>query len=492
MPPGTGLKSVLARDRFDKEAALNLSSHSRGASGRLRGSAARHNGARAFLRRLMLLPSRLKLRRASQTVRSLASSRPYLVWMSIGATACLGVWLLVIGFQLVLTPFCGNSREMLCALSAKRGGRSLPELMSEGELAADGGESMLKAVGRDVNAPDVGSGWQLAHATPPAASRTEARIAYFIQVGADSVALLPRLFRRLHHPDNVYVVHIDAKVGASDHESAQSLVHESGAYRKNIHFLPSEMITYKGVSMVVNTIAGMTLARRVDPDWDYFVNLSGADYPLLTPTDQRRLLARPGVAPGRLNFMSFFPKHEWAPYAFRVKYQYWDPAVVGYENPKSRVRRMKSMRLNPLEHLRLYTFVKAEAWMILSRQFCDFIVRSDFAKKMLLNHAHVLSAPEHYFADVLYNHPTWKKTLVPDAFRKVCVILLTCFPRKRFSKKLHANILLLPYVLLHSSIRSLSWRSWERLFGTTRNTEAASTLTFWISLRILPLSFGCT
>jgi hypothetical protein len=57
--------------------------------------------------------------------------------------------------------------------------------------------------------------------------------------------------------------------------------------------------------------------------------------------------------------------------------------------------------------------------MILSRPFCDFLVRSAFAKRMLLNHVHVLSAPEHYFANILYNHPTWRKTLVPDAFRKV-------------------------------------------------------------------------
>lgn len=232
--------------------------------------------------------------------------------------------------------------------------------------------------------------------------------------------MLPRLFSRLHHPDNVYVVHLDGKIDEEVRRRVVEEVQGDVGYRRNMHFLESEMVTYKGVSMVLNTMAGMALAMRKDPGWDYFINLSGADYPLVTPEGQRRLLARPGVHSGRLNFFSLFPENEWVPYAnFRVKYQYWDPAVVGAGDADSRLRRMRDYRVNPLEPFRRYQFVKAEAWMILSRPFCDFLVRSDYAKKMLINHAHVLSAPEHFFANVLWNHPMWRRTLVRDAFRKV-------------------------------------------------------------------------
>lgn len=265
----------------------------------------------------------------------------------------------------------------------------------------------------------LGVASRVGHVEYMAPQDDEVRIAYFIQIGADSIPLLPRLFARLHHPDNVYVVHVDSKVPENDQVLVEDLIRQNDAYRQNMHMMPSEMLTYKGISMVLNTIGAMTLAHNVDKKWDYFINLSGADYPLLSARSQRRLLARPRIRNGPLNFMSLFPEKEWQLYSFRVRSQYWDPAIVGYQDPSARLRRMKGMLFNPLEAYRRFAFVKAEAWVILSRSFCEFIIRSSYAKRMLLNHVHMLSAPEHYFVDVLHNHPVWRKTLVPDAFRKV-------------------------------------------------------------------------
>lgn len=265
------------------------------------------------------------------------------------------------------------------------------------------------------NVPDSGS---LSQHLAPAPSG-EARVAYFVQVGLDAVPLLPRLFRAMHHPDNVYAVHLDAKIPASMRADVEKSVADSATLRRNVHFLPAEMVTYKGMSMVLNTLAGMTLLLRVDARWDYFINLSGADYPLLSPTNQRRLLARPRVALGRLNFLTFFPRAEWRPYDFRIRYMHWDPAVSGRQAADSRLRVFRGMKSHPLEPLRGFVFTKAEAWMVLSRPFVRFVLRSAFAKRMLLNHAHVRSAPEHYFADVLHNHPVWRRTLAPDAMRRV-------------------------------------------------------------------------
>eukprot|EP00171_Calliarthron_tuberculosum_P011687 IDg11687t1 len=98
---------------------------------------------------------------------------------------------------------------------------------------------------------------------------------------------------------------------------------------------------------------------------------------------------------------------------------YWDPAVSGIQHKNARLSVFRGIRENPLERRRHFTFAKAEAWMILSRPFVRFVTRSAYAKRLLLAHLHVRSAPEHYFADVLYNHPLWRRTLVPDAFRKV-------------------------------------------------------------------------
>lgn len=254
---------------------------------------------------------------------------------------------------------------------------------------------------------------------PPPHNDTGANIAYFVQVGRDSVDMLPRLFQKIHHARNIYIVHIDAKVELHLRERVQTYVNTSDILSKNVHFLDSEMVTYKGVSMVLNTLAAMTYALRVDNSWNYFINLSGADYPLVSAINQRRLLARPGVPIGHLNFVTMFPQREWKPYSFRIRIMYWDPAVVGHQSASSRLQIFRGMRSYPLERYRHFTFTKAEAWVILSRPFVKFVIRSAYAKKMLLNHLHVRSAPEHYFTDILYNHPVWRQTIVPDAFRKV-------------------------------------------------------------------------
>lgn len=252
-----------------------------------------------------------------------------------------------------------------------------------------------------------------------AAKKNIVEIAYFVQVGSDAVALLPRLFTRIHHPRNVYIIHIDTKVDKRLRQGIQDLIAHSPLYSKNMYMLKSEMVTYKAISMVTNTIAAMTLALEKHTTWDYFINLSGADYPLVSPEDQARLLTRPRVPIGRLNFVSFFPRKEWKPYSFRVRNMHWDPAVVGFQSSKSRLRLLRGQKTNPLEPHRAYIFTKAEAWMILSRPFVQFVVRSGFAKRMLVNHVHVLSVPEHYFTDILYNHPFWNQTIVPDGFRRV-------------------------------------------------------------------------
>ena len=244
-------------------------------------------------------------------------------------------------------------------------------------------------------------------------------IAYFIQAAGNSIVLLPRLFSRIHHQRHVYIVHMDAKVPASNRSYIVQLVQSNPEYAKNIHFLESEMITYKAITMVTNTLAGMTLALEKHKSWKYFINLSGVDYPLVSPENQGRLLARPKAQFGRLNFLTFFPRKEWAQYQFRIRNMHWDPAEAGKQNPNARLYLLRAYKTNPMEQFRAFTFTKAEAWMILSRPFVQFVVRSAYAKRMLLNHLHVLSVPEHYFADILYNHPIWRKTIVPDAFRKV-------------------------------------------------------------------------
>lgn len=245
------------------------------------------------------------------------------------------------------------------------------------------------------------------------------QIAFAIQASSDTIHLLPRLLSRIYHPRNVYVIHIDAKVEKRLRDKFNNFIQNNPIYVANVHILSSEMLTYKGISTVLNSIALMTLALESHSNWDYYINLSASDYPLLAPDDIARLLARPQAPSGLLNFVWFFPRKEWIPYSFRIRHMFWDPAASGYQHPRARLFHVARQKDNPLERYRAYTFTKAEAWVILSRPFIQFIIRSSFAKRMLLNHMHTLSVSEHFISDILFNHPVWRATVVPDSFRQV-------------------------------------------------------------------------
>lgn len=262
--------------------------------------------------------------------------------------------------------------------------------------------------------------WLLAlHRASDAAPKQFAQIAFAIQASGDTVHLLPRLLSRIHHSRNVYVIHIDAKVSPSQRNDFRRWLYTNPAYTANVHILPAEMLTYKGISTVLNSIALMTLAFDSHPDWDYYINLSASDYPLISPHDMASLLARPQAPSGMLNFVWFFPRKEWHPYSFRVRQMFWDPAASGYQHANNRLHYLSRQKYNPMEKYRAFVFTKAEAWVILSRPFIQFLIRSSFAKRMLLNHVHVLSVSEHLITDILFNHPVWRATVVPDSFRQV-------------------------------------------------------------------------
>lgn len=77
--------------------------------------------------------------------------------------------------------------------------------------------------------------------------------------------------------------------------------------------------------MVTNTMSAMTFLLQLDSAWDYFINLSGCDYPMVTPQQQRRLLALRRERP--LFFYLFGTNHWERFYQSRVGIIHVDPAV---------------------------------------------------------------------------------------------------------------------------------------------------------------------
>ncbi|GJQ15505.1 hypothetical protein GpartN1_g7296.t1 [Galdieria partita] len=247
----------------------------------------------------------------------------------------------------------------------------------------------------------------------------ERNLAYFIQVSSSTVSRLYKLLDALYHPKNVYAIHLDKKIPALLRRQVMRRITSNTCYRDNVYFMESDPVTYRGISMVLNTIEAMNFLLTKDSNWDYFINLSGSDYPLLSSTFIRKLF---GLLPtNQLNFIQLYPQVEWSDEAtrFRIETIHFDPALE-FNDDLAQSESLISFGVNhPFRQKRNFTYVKSDFWSIFSREFCQFIVRDTFAKKMLAVFAVSDTSDEAYFATCAYNHPHFRSTIVPEAFRAV-------------------------------------------------------------------------
>jgi len=242
----------------------------------------------------------------------------------------------------------------------------------------------------------------------------EANISYFIQVSVSNVATVSRLMRVLYHRDNFYAIHFDKKieellVNETLKEIAQVIPGRSGVETlldlpDNIIILPRKYVSYMGISMVLNTIAGME-ALAESYSWDFFINLSGSDYPLLSQPRIRKILGHAKQRLPRPNFMWIDGNSE--KWGNRLAQLHFDPAlypeapVSHNSNSFELLQAIPPGAQHPFANVSWFSFAKCEAWMILSNEFVNYIIRSIDSKELLIKFAHSLAADEHFFCSLL-------------------------------------------------------------------------------------------
>lgn len=243
-------------------------------------------------------------------------------------------------------------------------------------------------------------------------------IAYFLQVSEENLVLLPRLLRVLWHENNVYVIHFDKKISEWEREHVRlSLFRKGSRYSDNVIVIESEPVTYRGISMVLNNLNAMQAAMDAHVEWTFFINLSGSDYPLVSPQQQRRLLAIDDFALGNRSFFSLSNSTWWTrSKQFRYDRLFVDTSLA-FNDSTAEV--IDTFTEQPLSNLLNFTFVAAEAWMILHRSFVDHLLRNGRARRMLLTFSTSVEAEEHYFTTVAYNEPMFNQSVVPHALRHV-------------------------------------------------------------------------
>ena len=193
-----------------------------------------------------------------------------------------------------------------------------------------------------------------------------------------------RLFKAIHDPDNYYLVHVDENSGAA----LEANIREFLSHYPNSAILESRKAIWGGYSLVDAELRGMTQLLRMGADWEYFINLSGQDFPLKTQSyildfllrgrgkefikvlDQK--MARPDTMPRVLNWV--------------------------YES-ENRIVQSGATRT----FMSGVTPYIGNQWMIVSRKFCQFVCHDPDAARYKSFYRNTFIADEGFFQTVMKN-----------------------------------------------------------------------------------------
>ncbi|KAL8114642.1 hypothetical protein AgCh_021486 [Apium graveolens] len=233
------------------------------------------------------------------------------------------------------------------------------------------------------------------------------RLAYFISGSVGDGAMLKRTLLALYHPHNQYIVHLEAAAGEEERVELFEFVREFGLFKRfgNVIVMRKpNLVTYRGPTMVANTLHAAAILLKEGGEWDWFINLSSSDYPLVTQDD---LLHTFSYLPRDLNFIDHTSDIGWKEFQ-RAKPVIVDPGL--YLTKKSDVFWITQRRSVPTA-FKLFT---GSAWMALSRPFIDYCIWGwdNLPRTVLMYYTNFISSPEGYFHTVACNAHEFRNTTV--------------------------------------------------------------------------------
>ncbi|XP_062216354.1 beta-glucuronosyltransferase GlcAT14B-like [Phragmites australis] len=232
------------------------------------------------------------------------------------------------------------------------------------------------------------------------------RLAYLISGSKGDLDRLWRALHALYHPRNQYVLHLDREAPVAERLELAARVSNSTVLRRagNVHVIRrANMVTYRGPTMVANTLHACAVLLRRGGAWDWFINLSASDYPLMTQDDILHVFS---TLPRNVNFVEHTGYLGWKE-GQRAKPLIVDPGL--YRSTKQDIWWVTQKRELPTA-FKLFT---GSAWVGLTRDFVEYCVWGwdNLPRTLLMYYANFVSSPEGYFQTVLCNAPRFVPTV---------------------------------------------------------------------------------
>ncbi|XP_068668112.1 beta-glucuronosyltransferase GlcAT14C-like [Aristolochia californica] len=233
------------------------------------------------------------------------------------------------------------------------------------------------------------------------------RLAYLISGTKGDTNRLKRVLQAVYHPWNFYLLHLDLEAPDEERLELAKFVQSEKVFGTfdNVRVVGNaNLVTYKGPTMVASTLHAVAILLRQAKEWNWFINLSASDYPLMPQDDILHVLS---YLPREFNFIEHTSKIGWKEYQ-RARPIILDPGL--YDTKKSGVFWTKEKRSMPAS-FKLFT---GSAWVVLTRQFLEFCIWGfdNLPRTLLMYYTNFLSSPEGYFHTVICNSKDYQNTTI--------------------------------------------------------------------------------
>ncbi len=208
-----------------------------------------------------------------------------------------------------------------------------------------------------------------------------------------------KLFRAIYTPANHYLIHVDKRGGVG----LQAEIRDFLSRFSNAHLLESQNVVWGGYSMVDVELRGIKELLKINAEWDFFINLSGQDFPLRSQVFIQDFLSQNEGT----DFIQILDQAKERPDTMNRVENYFVETDNGFSGtPYKR------------PYLRDVIPYIGGQWMILSRDCCEFICGSGEVEKFKCFYRHTLIPDEGFFQTVLMN-TSYSGTIVNDDKRAI-------------------------------------------------------------------------
>lgn len=208
-----------------------------------------------------------------------------------------------------------------------------------------------------------------------------------------------KLFKAIYDSSNFYLIHIDKKASQQIGEDVKNFLKDY----PNVHILDSENVIWGGYSMVQAELDGMKYLLEMNKKWDYFINLSGQDFPLKSQEIIKNFLSK---NKGK-NYIKIADQEKSRPETMNRIENYFEELEDKISNKTHKRDFMKGV----------IPYIGGQ-WMILTRSCCEFITNNVEVKKFEDYYFNTLIADESFFQTVLMN-TSFTGTLINDDKRAI-------------------------------------------------------------------------